>query len=164
MAFISKNELEQFEYDDCLAEKVEKSGDDIVIMLSSLIVKERNSQNANFTRSYADTARLTLKNAAVESIIIAGYRVYDANDNLLEEVPDRAVEIEAYADIFKKISGYYMYRVLSDKADNGFVYDFEFENADTGEIPDMREDAFVVRIRFSEAVISWDRYLNRVQG
>lgn len=172
MAFVSKNEIEQFSFDDCQIDRIENTEKDIILYLDALIVKERNSQNSNFTLSYADTVKATLKNAKIYSVILAGYRVYDANDNLLEEIPDEAIPEPKWKNILKGLGSAYLYRMseLSKEEAAGlednpsFVYDIEVETFSDAEVPDLRDDAYTIRIGFDESVFTWDRYLNRVQN
>lgn len=164
MPFVSKNEIENFSFEDCQVTDFEKSDNDIVMLLEALIVKERNTQNANFTQSYADVTKLILKDAKICSVTLAGYKVYDANDNLLEEIEDRDIPEADWAGILKDLKNTYLYRCIQDTDyKEGYCYDFEFEHFSDAQNIDLKEDTFVITIKFSESVFSWDRYLNRVQ-
>ena len=172
MSFVSKNEIEQFSFDDCQISKIENTKEDLVLYLDALIVRERNSQNTNFTLSYADTTKVTLKNFRIYSAFLAGYKMYDANDKLLSEIPDREIAVTEWDSSLKKCEGAYLYRMmkateeeasgLEDK--RAFVYDIEVENYTDEGIPDFTGDTYVFRVGFDESVFSWDRYLNRVQN
>lgn len=165
MSYIAQNEIEQFLFDDCQITDFKSDEKDIRFTLEALIVLEGNSQNSNYTKSYADTTILTLKDAKIESITLAGYKLYDANDNLLEEIPDKSVAKVEWNKCLTALKDMYLYRVyLVEKTEDGFVYDFETEQFSVEPVPDLREDSYIIRISFSESVFSWDKYLNRVQG
>ena len=164
MAFVSKNEINQFDFSDCKIIEVKYSQGQLVMKLESLIVLENNTQNANYTKSYADTVEMVLSDCAIESVILAGYKVYDANDILVEEVQDKVFEADKYSEIIEKTKDAYLYRFIKVSDDEGYVYDFEVEQSEPGEIMDLRNDTYVFRVKFSDSVFTWDRYLNRVQN
>lgn len=164
MSFVSKNEIENFSFEDCQVQDLNMSTDDFVMTLDALIVKERNTQNSNFTQSYADTTKLILRSARITSVTLAGYKVYDANDNLLEEIKDQEIPESDWQEICKKLPGTYLYRCIENpKVDGNYCYDFEFEQFSDSQSIDLREDTFIIKICFEESVFSWDRYLNKVQ-
>jgi len=171
MAFVSKNEIEQFSFEDCQISSVEKTENDIIFYLEALMVRERNSQNTNYTLSYADTTKAILSNAKIYSVVLAGYKVFDANDNLVENVEDKIVAKEEWDNVFSNLKNAYLYRMISitdeEKAGledaKAFVYDIEVEAFEDPDIQDLREDAYTLRIGFDKSTFSWNRYLNRVQ-
>ena len=59
--FVSTNEFDKFGYDDCLVKSIRETASGLVLELEALIVRARNSQNTNYTDSYADTTTLVLK-------------------------------------------------------------------------------------------------------
>lgn len=163
--FKSENELDKFIFDDCVISDINFLDSDIVFELDALIVGERNSQNTNFTRSYADTAKMQLFNVDIKNMFVAGYKVFDADDNLLETIEDKPVSKEDYQSVLKKLNGAYLYRMLKNDSNDGkFEFDMEIESAYDGNVQDLRSDTFVISVSFDKCVISWDRYLNRVNS
>ena len=65
MSFVSINEIESFRYDDCYIIGRKDTESDIVLEVKALIVKGDNSQNANFTDSYADVAHIIFKKGSI---------------------------------------------------------------------------------------------------
>lgn len=88
MKFKAVNELEHFSFRDAQIEKAEWTDDALRFELEAVIVKANNSQNGNYTDSYAGTTQMELKNAEIQKAVKEGYKYYDANDVLLEEKPD----------------------------------------------------------------------------
>lgn len=164
MSFVSKNEIEQFSFDDCQIAEFNIASDYIELKLDGLIVNERNTQNANFTKSYADTTKLRLNDGKILSVVIAGFSVYDADDNLIERIDDKEVAPMEWDSIPNKIKGAYLYRMLGEKNDDRYVYDLEIEQYTETGVPDLRDDTYIIKIEFSESIFSWDKYLNRVQN
>lgn len=77
-----------------------------------MIVKADNSQNGNYTDSYAGTTQMELKNAEVQKAVREGYKYYDANDVLREEKPDEPLSEEELAALLKGSKGYYLFDVV----------------------------------------------------
>ena len=164
MKFVSNNELGMFDFSDCKIGDVNYDGNVLVFTLESLIVLENNSQNSNYTKSYADTTIMTLKNCVIQSAYIAGYKVYDANDNLVEQIDDISVEKTEYNKMIEGFKDSYLCRAMKCESDQGYVYELEVEQEGEEQFQDLRSDMYVVKVEFSEAVCEWDRYLNRVQS
>ena len=164
MKFVSKNELGLFDFSDCRISNVKCDGNMLEFTLESLIVLENNSQNSNYTKSYADTTIMTLKNCTIQSAYIAGYKVYDANDNLVEQIDDISVEKTEYKKMIEGFKDSYLCRVMKCESDQGYVYELEVEQEGEEQFQDLRSDMYVVKVEFLEAVCEWDRYLNRVQS
>ena len=55
MAYKSMDEIEQFRFDDCQIDSFRTIGQDLILEVEALIVRANNSQNTNYTESYADT-------------------------------------------------------------------------------------------------------------
>ena len=64
-----------------------------MFLVEALIVAPHNSQNHNFTKSYADETTIRFENAKVIKGIREGYKRYDADDNLLETIEDQPLSI-----------------------------------------------------------------------
>lgn len=164
MKFVSRNEIGQFDFTDCRITSVTQNGADMEFELESLIVLENNSQNSNYTKSYADTSKMTLKESIIESIMIAGYKTYDAYDNLVSEVADKVIEEKQYGEVLTHIKGSYLYRMVKVSEDEKLTYDLEIEELGEDGLLDLRNDTYVIRVTFTECIIEWDKYLNRVQS
>ena len=83
MSFKSVNEVEKFRYDDCCIIKRKDIEADLVLEVEALIVKGNNSQNTNYTESYADVTQIIFKDATIVKGIKDGMRRYDADDYVL---------------------------------------------------------------------------------
>lgn len=161
MVFESLNELEKFSFEDCQIKEVKFVGKDLIFTVEALIVLASNSQNSNYTDSYADETTIVLRNASVENMLEEGYRVYDADDKLLSETPDKEIDTEKALSMLPSFKEAFLFYAV--KADEG-IYEFEI---DTGELDasgqtDPYLPTYLLKIKFSEVSVSWDRYLNRV--
>lgn len=166
MSFISINELEKFSFEDCQIVDVKLSTGKIEFTLEALIVRGNNSQNANYTDSYADTCTLTLVDSEILSIVEEGYKNYDADDNLISEVPDKEISLLESVSLFSSFKEQYLCAAECDeKTANYLIFTFEVDTGTLNEagITDPYLPTYLVQIKFSSATVEWDRYLNKVQ-
>ena len=160
MSFVSKNELDHFSYRDCVLKNIEV-GSDITLSLVSLIVEPTNSANTNFTRSYAGDTVLTIKDGKIEKIVKDGAKYYDSDENLIEAVPDLDISPLEYLGLLEKFKDVYLYDVRLLSSDT-LVLGIELMPEDK-EDPTEITDSYQVKITYSEAIATWERYMNRVE-
>lgn len=163
MPYKCNNELDNFSYKDCRIHNIYFSEKDMIIEVEALIVLAENSQNTNYTNSYADIAKIILQDASIISGFKEGYKYYDADDKLLSEEPDMDLTDSEIKEIIKKSSGAYLFGIKKHAAENGFEYAFGLEFADNSDYGSNVSDTYQLNISFSNSSVSWDKYLNRVQ-
>ncbi len=163
MGFKSINEIEQFNFDDCVVTEFVNTGNELRLTLEALIVKSRNSQNTNFTESYADTVTVVLKNAKILSGVKDGLKYYNADGILLNEIPDSDMSVKEIKDLLVSCSGAYLYAMDKEgEADGTFNYCIGMEFIDKED--NTIADSYRLHVSHTEAVFKWERYLNRVQS
>jgi len=154
MAFISKNELDHFGFEDCICREFQREGDTIRLTLEALIVKAEHSQNGNYADCHADITACTMENVEIIAVLKEGYTRYDANDNVVEEVMDEPIAPCDYADIYKKVANSYLIRFFRTKED--YLLEFEVP-AEEGGMP----DAYEFRIDATKVTFQWEKLINR---
>ena len=163
MGFKSVNEIEKFTFDDCVVQSFKVNEAGIILVLEALIVDSNNSQNTNYTESYADTTTVRFLEGKIISAKKDGYKYYDANEVLMEEVPDTVLNDEEIKNIINTCEGSYLYYMEKDNdnesSENIYNIGLEF----TDEEDNTAADSYEIKISFSEAIFTWERYLNRVQ-
>ena len=162
MGFQSVNEIEQFNFDDCYVTEFEVSESQIDLLLEALIVRKNNSQNSNFTESYAATTGLKLSGGKIISGVKDGFKYYNADDVLIKEVPDEPLSEEQILEFPKLAVGAYLYQMEKEKEESGlYYYNMGFEFVD--ESDNTMGDSYRLLVSFEKAVFTWERYMNRVQ-
>lgn len=156
MKFKSVNETENFIYKDCVINEAHFTDVAVSFIVEALIVKASNSQNTNYTNSYAGDTEITFIRSVIEKITLLGYNKYDANDNLLEKVEDKEVSM-SLNEMKTKFTGAYLTEIICEEE----KYKVYFEIPD--EDPSAVTDEYEMIITCDEVVIEWDKYLNRVQ-
>jgi len=155
MKYVSTNEIDKFGYADCQINSVKLADDTLNLILDALIVKKDNSQNSNYTESYAAESIMELKNFKIEGIIKEGYKYYDANDRLIEEHPDEPVDVESF-NLKAVFEGAYLPSL--EERDGKYAMEVELAGEDISEVTDTYEVTFTC----DEIKVSWDQYMNRV--
>lgn len=159
MIYKSVDELDHFSFRDARIEKCERLEKGLLLELEAVIVCADNSQNSNFTDSYAGPLHLRLLGAQIQKAVKEGYKYYDANDVLLEEVPDTPLTEEETDALLKGCSGYDLFDVVK----------VEDSQNDTGKqlylfgVDKDEDTTYWLQIVFEKAVAERDKYLNRVQ-
>lgn len=159
MGFCSHNEIDKFAYNDCVITDVTRTEEGLVINLEALIVKANNSQNSNFTDSYAGDTVCKIAGFELEKVSKIGFRYYDADDKLVEEIPDKELELSE-TELMELIKEMYLYKLEKLKEDNSYHLEVETMEEDVS-IP---TDSYELVFKASGIDISWDKYMNRVQN
>ncbi len=158
MRFKSVDESNNFSFKDCELIKTIIGTDGINCQVEALIVKPENSQNTNFTESYAGTAEIRFVNGSIISGMKDGYKYYNADDVLIDEVPDTDLSTEDISSLLKNLSAAYLYDI---KKDND-IYTVCIELADKDNY-NAALDSYTIKIKADKFIVEWDIYMNRVQ-
>jgi hypothetical protein len=168
MGFKSVDEIEKFRFDDCQIASFKVENDCIRFELEALIVKSDNSQNTNFTESYAGTVTARFMGGKITGGVKDGYRFYDADGKLLKNVEDAELNEDELKAFPKLCEGAYLYRM--DRAADGEMQDTENDRQHyilsiefTDEEEGAMGDSYQLYIVFDRAVFEWERYMNRVE-
>lgn len=158
MGYISINETDKFGYSDCVINKATIDESGIRLELEALIVKSANSQNSNYTDSYAGDTVCILKNAKIYKILKVGYKYYDANDRLIEEMPDEVMQFDN-GELSQIMAGAYLPEFI-DNGDGNYSVVVEMASEDISE----NTDEYIIEVNCEEVSMSWEQYMNRVQN
>lgn len=158
MAYKSVDEIEGFRFDDCQISWFRMSEQQAELEVEALIVRANNSQNTNYTESYAGTARICLQGGSIKQIIKDGYRYYDADDVLISEVPDAVLADAEQAAFPRSCGGAYLYEM--QKTAEGYMLGIEFEDPEDHTVG----ASYRVYISCEDVSCTWERYMNRVQN
>lgn len=161
MSFKSVNEVEKFRYDDCCIIKIKDIEADLVLEVEALIVKGNNSQNTNYTESYADVTQIIFKDATIVKGIKDGMRRYDADDNLIEEIKDIDLDDTTLNQLCNNLSGMYLQGIECVKDVDDYVLFVEKANEDPYDT--LPSDTYQINVHCGDVIVKWDRYLNKVQ-
>ena len=165
MSFKSVDEIYNFDFQDAVISKFKIGNEGINIELESLIVEPENSQNENYTKSYAATTTVRLVDGKILSGIKEGYKRYDANNKLIESVDDVYIDDEQIKLIMKSSNGAYLFAMdANPESEEGrFSYNISIEFPSQEEYDLTGGVIYEIKVSFSKAVFEWDKYMNKVQ-
>lgn len=165
MSFKSVDEIYNFDFQDSTISNFKMNNDYVSFEVDALIVEPENSQNENFTKSYADTVRVKLVDGKLLSGIKDGYRRYDANNKLVEEVDDESLDNEESKLILKSMNGAYIFAMdaCKNSTEDLFIYEISIEFPSENVYDTLVTKSYRFRFSFTKAVFEWDKYLNKVQ-
>ena len=98
--FKSIDETDKFSYTDCVISDIEKAEDGYIFNVEALIVKENNSQNSNFTESFAGPSKIKFVDGKLKDIVKVGFKYYNADSVLIKEVPDE-IKLFNYGNLYE---------------------------------------------------------------
>ena len=153
--FKSIDEIDKFSYEDCVLTGMEWAEDGLLFEVEALIVRENNSQNTNFTESYVGPSVIKLVDGRVTDVIKTGFKYYDADGQLLKTIPDEAESPLVWESLFKTFPGNYLPSL--EAVDGGYLLEIEMSEEDG-----TQGNSYLLKIEASSAIVTWDKYLNRV--
>lgn len=164
MGFQSINEIENFSFEDCQISEFKVLENSVEIEVEALIVKPANSQNTNYTESYAGTTRILFEDGKLLSGKKDGYKYYDANEVLLSETPDEEMTIEQILEMLSRSKDEYLYGIQLRKEEDGvYYYTMGIEFVSEEAFDTVPADSYQLEFSCEKLIISWSQYLNRVQ-
>ena len=159
------NELQNFSFEDCTIKRFEVTDSTVSFEVDALIVKPANSQNTNYTESYAGTALIRLIGGTLLSGRKEGFKYYDADDHLISVTPDEELSPEQLKEFPSLCRDAYLFRLEESSAgearlllDICIEFPAEEEYAAPGDA-----DSYALTASCEKVIIGWDQYLNRVQ-
>lgn len=160
MKYQAINELDHFGFQDAKIMSGVYEDGILRFELEAVIVRANNSQNTNYTDSYAGTLVMELREAVICKAVKEGYKYYDANDVLKEEVADTPLSEDEIANLIKNSKDTYLFDMVSVNEDENKTGHFLYLlGIDTDE-----ETSYWLMVEFKESSLSWERYMNRVQN
>ncbi len=157
MKFQAKNEIQNFSFDDAVIEELKIAGSDIIFSLKGAVVKADNSQNARYQDMACGAIVLQLENAEIMRVIKEGYKYYDADGKLMDEVPNTDVPAVEQSSVIKRCGAGTIFTTVAGEFEGKPLYEF---GIDVPKQEDEEEvDTYWLCIRFENSTASWERYL-----
>lgn len=156
MKFKSVDALSQFSFRNATIHQASFENEVWTMELDGTIVKAENENNTRMEDMYCGTLFVRLKEVKVEQILEEGYKYYDANDVLKEEVPDTILSLDEYKTIYQALENAVIFDMMPSK-----------DKEDTWELGvDIGEEdtnTYWITLSFSKSILEWDRYMNPVK-
>jgi len=157
VAYKSVDELEHFRFDDCQIDTFAVTENGVELMVEALIVRADNSQNTNYTESYAGTTKIRITDGKLIRCVRDGYKYYDANDVLVETVPDRPVDESRYDEVMKSFEGKVIFFAATPREKSSERKCFQM-------IIDVEEESYVLSFYYDKVIAQWEHFMNKVMN
>ena len=165
MKYQSVNEFSHFSFSDCVLTEMTMSPAGVHLTLEALIVLPENSQNTNFTQSYAGTVQLRLVGGKFTESVKEGYRYRDANDVLLESVPDTLLSPAEVEALLPELRDVYLFQILSEaQTDGRLLLELGIDFPQAEEFDTLITPSYRIGVLCEKAIFGWDYYMNRVEN
>ena len=156
MRFQAVDEMKQFSFDDSGILELNIREGQAEFMLDGAIVKAKNSQNSRYQDMCCGEITLLLENVKIARLMKEGMKYYDADGNMIREIPDEDVPAPTQPAVLRRLSGGRIFTVVEDEVDSGYAYEF---GIDVPQEQDEEEvDTFWLCLFFEHATAMWDRY------
>lgn len=162
MKFKSVNEMDKLSFHDAAVVEWKVEQELITLIVESVIVKPMNSQNGRYEDMYSGECTLRLQNAKISKVVKEGYKYYDANDVLINEIPDSEIPVLEYKKLFQQMKDAVIFAAVPTDENKEGQYQYQFGFDLQKEDDDEEVDTYWVTVTFDKAVAEWDRYCNPV--
>ena len=137
MKYQSVNEFSHFSFSDCVLTEMSANPAGVQLTLE-----------AQFTESVKE-----------------GYQYRDANDVLLESVPDTLLPPAEVTALLPELRDVYLFQILSEtRADGKILLELGIEFPQAEEYDTLITPSYRIGVLCEKAVFGWDYYMNRVES
>lgn len=147
MKYRTTNELEHFQFRDACIAEMRASAGGFTMVLDNVIILPENSCNRDIRRMRTNQLCFRIGEASIEQFIEEGYKVYDANGNVMRQEADRPVTEEEYADTFKNLEGCILYGI--EKKEKAYEISIDTE-----------DHTFFLQVMGETDTEEWERFMN----
>lgn len=123
--------------------------------LDGAVVRENNSANELYTDRYVSDMQVRFTNPQIEAVLLEGHSYYDANDVLVERVPDTPISEDGYDDVLKSFEG------------NAIFYAGTPKDAVSSDRPcfqmivDVEEESYIISFYYDKVIAQWEHFMNK---
>ena len=147
MRFHTDNEFENFDFRESYVQGFVQMTGRFHVILDQVKIKPENSKNRDIRMMRTNNLELHIVNPTVQSIIEEGVKVYNANEELQQEIPDRTLKEEEYVSLFGSLEGCEVYNI--EKIESRYVF-----------FVDGEERSYIITVEGTGDYEEWDRFLN----
>ena len=155
MKFKSTDEFMTFDFNDSLMKTIQISEDQIMIGSEGVIVKANNSTNQRFEDMFTVYLEMTFKQSSINQFDEQGYKYFNANGELLNEIPDRPLSQGEQKQVISKVNLNGAKIFLVEKCPDRDGYEIIFDVEDEDEDSSVTYQIF---FDFQSCQAQWERF------
>ena len=149
MKYTTTNEFEHFDFLEVHVNDIMFANGVFKIGLDDVKILPENSCNRDIRKMRTNGLILSLSDAEILSFVEEGYRIYDADGNLMREDEDTAIEEADYTETMNYFLDGYAF-VIEKSSDNEYI--FVIDGTD--------EHTYNVVVTADGDSEEWDRFMN----
>lgn len=149
MKYVTINEWEHFGFLEAYISDIQKIGDCFQMVLDNVKIAPENSKNRDIRQMRANALCLRIQDAELLSLTEEGYKVYNANGQLMDQFADREVPLECCNDRLRSFTDGECCLYSLEKT--GDVYTFLIDASDG--------HTYILRVKGTRDTEEWDRFL-----
>lgn len=150
MRFHTENEIENFDFRESYLQEIVQMSGNFRIIIDQVKIKPENSKNRDIRLMRTNNLELHIIDAVVTSIVEEGVKIYNADQVLQQEIPDRVLEESEYTQLYQSLEGCEIYNIEKKEG----VYEFAI---------DGEERSYLICVQGSGDTQDWDRFMNLEQ-
>lgn len=151
MKYVTRNAIDTIKLRDAAILSLTLTPDRLTMTVEGAIVKANNTNNARFEDMYCPNMQLTLDHMEIIDFCRQGYKYYNADGALLNEVPDRTLSEAERRQVLGQIQGANLFYFDKNPEAQTYLCIFDIEKDD-------EVTTYQIELTFEESIAGWDRY------
>lgn len=147
MSFFTENEVGNFDFSEAYIAELRFGLGPFYMLLDNVKILEANSRNRDVRTMRTNGLTFRITEPQIVTVTEEGYKLYNANGVLLQEVPDRTVDPQEYAGLCKELEGAMIYKLEK----TGNIYRISIDGEERG---------YTLVIKGSGDTEEWERFMN----
>ena len=147
MSFFTENEVEHFDFSEAHIGELRFGLGPFYMLLDNVKILETNSCNRDVRTMRTNGLTFRITDPQVVTVTEEGYKLYNADGVLQQEVPDRTMDPQEYAQLCQALEDAVVYELKKE----GNIYRISI---------DGEEHAYTLEISGSGDTEEWERFMN----
>ncbi|MDD2981027.1 MAG: subtilin biosynthesis sensor protein SpaK [Hespellia sp.] len=149
MGYETIDELEHFQFREVHISEIRQiTNSSFYAILDNVTILETNSCNRDIFDMRTNNLTLRIEEGQIVSFVEEGYKIFDANEILMQEVADRILPPEEYNAMLKDMTDATLYSIKKD----GTRYIFDIDACD---------HTYTLVVEGSHDTEEWNRFLKK---
>ncbi len=151
MKYQTTNEWNHFGFQEAYISEIQKVNGGFQFTLDNVTIEPDNSKNRDIRQMRANELYVTIQDAEIERLVEEGYKVYNANGQLMEQYEDRDIASENYNEILKSLTDGESCIYALEKKDDVYIFTIDASS----------ERTYVLYMKGTRDIEQWNRFLNK---
>ena len=114
MAYSTHDEIANFDFSESTIVKLAVTENQLDIRCGDVMIPTSNSQNTDVEKMGTDELLIRMKDIQKLEVKKDGYRIYNLDDTVREEIPDKVIPKEEWNSLFESLEGQAIYSITKE--------------------------------------------------